>query len=244
MGFLQRILGTRGECVTNAPEKMPADHRAKKPPEQLAACPHCGVILDPPPARNRKCPSCRSKIVVRTRRSDGSKLYLTEDDANIFDAERKADAYRNKALRAAADIGMGQTAFERTEKELLAKSPGYGPGDVFWSLASKQVANQMRAGNWHGLSMTYFHQALWLHNEGRPYARLKVESEKALAQSYAGHGCQELEVMAGCCPNCDQFQGRIYPIEQAINEWPVPVEDCTNGWCTCSWIRVALNLSN
>ena len=239
MGFLQRILGTRGERATNAPEKTPANHRAEEPPEKLAACPQCGVILDPPPPRNRKCTSCQSKIIVRTRRSDSAKLYLTEGDAKVFDRERKAEVFRNKALRAAADLGMDQKAFERVEKELLAKSPGYGPGDVFWTLANKQLANQMRSGNWHGLSMTYFHQALWLHNEGRPYAHLKVEAEKALAQSYAGRDCQELEINVNhCCPNCDQFNGRIYPIEQALREWPVPVQECTNGWCLCTWLPV------
>lgn len=243
MGFLQRILGTRGERATNAPEKTPADHRAEEPQEKLAACPHCGVILEPPPPRTRKCPSCRSKIVVRTRRSDSAKLYLTESDAKIFDAERKADAFRNKAIRAADLIGMDKTAFERTEKELLAKSPGYGPSDVFWTLANKLLGRQMRPLDWGGLSNTYFHMALWLYGTGRPYAHLKVEAEKARAQSYARRGLQELEVMGGGCPNCDQFKGRVYPIEQAVNEWPVPSEDCTNGWCLCMWIPVSLDLS-
>ncbi len=225
MGFLDKLLGTRGKQGANAPE-------------QVAACPYCGVILDPPPQRNRKCPSCGEKIIVRTRRSDGAKLCLTEDDAKVFDAERKAEAFRNKAIRAAAGIGMDERDFERTEKELLAKSSGYSPGDVFWSLAGKQALNQMQSGDWHGLSMTYFQQALWLHDEGRPYAHLKVEAEKALAQSYVGR-CQELEVLTNeCCPNCDQFNGRKYPIQQAVNEWPVPVEDCTNGWCTCTWLPV------
>ena len=229
MGFLDSVFGRRGQRAVE---------------EQPVACPYCGTVLDTPPKSSRKCPACRDKMVVRTRRSDGAKLYLTENDAKVFDAERKADAFRNKAIRAAADIGMDQTAFERTEKELLAKSPGYGPGDVFWALANKLLANQMRSGDWHGLSMTYFHQALWLHNEGRPYARLKVEAQKALAQSYVARlDRQELQIDARCCPNCNKFNGRIYPIERAINEWPVPVDECTNGWCLCTWLPVSLDLS-
>ena len=224
MGFLDSVFGR-------------PDQRSVE--DQPVACPYCGVVLDTPPKGSRKCPACRDKIVVRTRRSDGAKQYLTEHDAKVFDAERKADVFRNKAIRAADMIGMDKATFERTEKELLAKSPGNGPGDVFWTLANKQVANQMRSGNWHGLSMTYFQQALWLHNEGRPYVRLKVEAEKARAQSYTGLDRQELEVDAShCCPNCSKFNGRIYPIEQALREWPVPVQECTNGWCLCTWLPV------
>jgi len=224
MGFLDSIFGKRGEGT--------------KSQESPAACPYCGIVLDTPPTSSRKCPACGDKIVVRTRRSDGAKLYLTAADAKAFDAERKADAFRNKAIRAAANIGLDKTAFERMQGELLAKSPGYGPGDVFWALANRLSAKQMRGGDWQGLSMTYFHQALWLYETGRPYEQLKVEAEKARAQDYALRGIRQLEIMGGCCDNCGRFQSRIYPIEQALREWPVPVEECTNGWCVCTWLLV------
>ncbi len=228
MGFLDSVFGRRGQRAVE---------------EQPVACPHCGTVLDTPPKSSRKCPACRDKIVVRTRRSDGAKLYLTENDAKVYDGERKADAFRNKALRAAANIGMDEKAFERKEKELLARSSGWSPGDVFWALAGEKAKEQALAGDLHGLSMTYFHQALWLYDEGRPYARLKVESEKARAQSYANGGCQELQVSGGAgCDNCKPFDGRVYPVEEAVKEWPVPSEECTNGWCLCMWNPVVRDL--
>ena len=167
MGFLDSVFGRRGQRAVE---------------EQPVACPYCGTVLDTPPKSSRKCPVCRDNIVVRTRRSDGTKLYLTENDAKVFDAERKADAFRNKAIRAAAMIGLDTTAFERTEKELLAKSPVYGPSYVFWALANRQSVAQMRSGDWHGYSMTSHTQARWLYETGRPYAQLKIKAEKPRAR--------------------------------------------------------------
>ena len=87
--------------------------------------------------------------------------------------------------------------------------------------------------------MTYFQQALWLHKTGRGYADIKVEAEKALARHYAEQRCQKLEILCNhCCDSCSRFEGRTYRIEQALSEWPVPVEECTNGWCLCSWLPV------
>ena len=47
------------------------------------ACPHCGVVLAPPPKANRKCPECRERLVVRTRDSD--KLLFTPAGADDYD---------------------------------------------------------------------------------------------------------------------------------------------------------------
>ncbi len=42
-----------------------AGEPAAEPAPPPAACPSCAVILDPPPSRDRRCPRCRQKIVVR-----------------------------------------------------------------------------------------------------------------------------------------------------------------------------------
>lgn len=64
------------------------------------ACPHCGVVLDPPPKSNRKCPDCREQLVVRTRQ--GEKLVFTPAGAEQYDRDRQREVAANKARRHAS----------------------------------------------------------------------------------------------------------------------------------------------
>jgi len=107
MGVLQRLFGG-GQ-----------GSRPGARPVVAAACPYCGVILDPPPQRNRKCPACKENIIVRTRRADGAKLFLTAANGRAFDEQRKKEAARNSALRHARSIGIADHAFRQKEQALF-----------------------------------------------------------------------------------------------------------------------------
>ena len=63
---------------------------------QASDCPHCGVSIDPPPKRSRKCPHCRQPIVVRRGH------LLTEAEADEFD-DRLDDAREAIASRKVAE---------------------------------------------------------------------------------------------------------------------------------------------
>lgn len=48
---------------------------------KTVACPHCGVVLDPPPKASRKCPECREQLIVRTDTVTREKLVLSPEGA-------------------------------------------------------------------------------------------------------------------------------------------------------------------
>ena len=148
MGFLQKLFG--------------GSQQPRRAPRQIAAvaCPYCGVILDPPPQRNRKCPACKESIIVRTRRADGAKVLLTEADGKEFDIQRKKEAARNAALRHAQNIGASDRDFERMEQELTRKWGVAPPGDAFWQLANDAALAAMKTGDWGQLSTIYWEQAM------------------------------------------------------------------------------------
>lgn len=202
-----------------------------------AECPHCGVNFDPPPARTRKCPKCRERVVVRSHRKQ--KFYLTEAQVEAFEKKRAREYLRNAAIRAAENIHVNLEKFETRERDLQDEMPGSGPHDVFWSLANERVASlmkpQMSSSDWHRLSMVYFQQALWLNKQERDYWHLKSEADKAYAQSYALQGIETLEIVAEDCDECRAFHGKQYPIHQAVKSWPIPEGVCTAKWCTCTW---------
>ncbi|MCY3784876.1 MAG: hypothetical protein OXG79_13995 [Chloroflexi bacterium] len=164
---------------------------------------------------------------------------MTDAQVAAFDQERAREVLRNRAIRAAEGIGINRQAFEAREETLQKEMPGAGPGDVFWVLANERATSLMKgrmdSSDWHSLSMIYFKQARWLNEQGRSYWHLKREADKAYAQSYAQRGLDTLEIMADDCDGCRAFNGRRFPIGEAVKDWPIPESVCTADWCTCMW---------
>ena len=185
---------------------QPAQPRQQAPP---SACPYCGAVLDPAPQRNRKCPHCGERIVVRTRRSDRAKLLLTEE-----------------------------SDFRRVERELTEKWGYAPPRDVFWGLASEAAMAAMRTGDEHQLSMVYWQQARLLFEEGREHLQIQREAEKATLHRYAKQGIGHVEIQAGECGVCRADDGRRFSVSDALEKLPIPKEQCENGWCKCMWLPV------
>ena len=228
MSFLSRLFGGKRKEASVA-----------QPPQRSTpgACPSCGTILETPPTRSRKCPACKERIVVRTRRSDRVKLILTEAEGKKFDEQRDREAARNDAIRRSESVGATVEDFSRTEKELTEKWGFAPPRDVFWAVAVKAALAAMEKRDWHQLSMVYWTQALLLHEEGKPHMQLAREASKASLQRYAEDGyTRSVQVIAGCCQLCDRDEGRRFTIPEALEELPIPHDGCErDGWCACMW---------
>ncbi len=69
-----------------------------------AACPWCGVLLQPVPVASRRCPRCREPIVVR--RDAGRVVLLTEAAVPTFESERRRAARGRGAAIVAGFTGV------------------------------------------------------------------------------------------------------------------------------------------
>lgn len=208
------------------------------------ACPHCGVVLDPPPKANRKCPECREPIVVRTR--DGNKLLFTPDGADDYDRQLKRQHDRNAARRKAEAIGVTDAEWDRVEAQ-LAERFGQTPsgGDVFWSLANQATMDAIQAGEWHRAGMVYFQMGLHLQREGRDFHRLRQEamrcSVRDALQSASRIGYEQ-PVLRIYGPQddrnlCAADGGQTFSAEQLLSEDPpVPHYYEDGKWCPCTVI--------
>jgi len=68
MGFLDGLAKPLG---TTAEKEPTARRHGNSLPAIDALCFYCGASINPPPQRNRKCPSCRQSIVIRFQPSLG-----------------------------------------------------------------------------------------------------------------------------------------------------------------------------
>ena len=203
-------------------------------------CPYCGLRIDPAPARSRRCPHCKERIVVRTRRSDGAKLLLTEAAAAEFDQDRRLEAERNEAIRRSANIGVTREHFAKAERDLARKFGFAQPRDVFWMLANEAAVRAMKRGEWHALSMIYWEQARQLYEEGKPHLDLARQASKASLQVFVQGGyVRNVEIVCNCCAQCQRDAGRKMALADAVRELPIPHETCDNdGWCICLWVPI------
>ena len=199
---------------------FPSTRPSPLPPITLSspACPHCGVIQEPPPTRRRKCRDCGQTIHVRTDREERKKYLLTAEEA-----ER----------RAAKDA---QLTRERRNRE--------------WRQLSEQVRVAMQDGDWKSLQAAYQQQAGILFVEDRPHRRVAHEATRAQLMSLLEIGVADVEVMTAdderVCAHCQLLDGKVFTIQEALEEMPIPGPSCTDGneqnshggRCRCVFVAV------
>lgn len=198
--------------------------------------------MNPIPVRSGRCPHCKELVVVRTDRATRGRLLLTKAQAREFDGERKSQAARNKALGASINIGCTEDEFQKMERSLLEKFGIALPGDVFWALANEAIREPMLRQEWHRVARIEWARARWLYDEGRNHIQHLRESRAAdlkarVANSLTGK-VRILTNGEAACAVCRRNDGKVFTIESALSEMPLPVEECENGWCQCMWTPV------
>ena len=242
MNLLHKLLKKpRAEGISESPNGRPAPHDSAQ--NRPAACPYCGVILDPPPGRSRKCPACKEAIVRRKDwRGAGTILYLSQDEARAFDQKYEVAAERAESVRRSLNIGATESDFVETERKLAAKWGVAQPGDVFWDIAVSKLQTAMRLADWQRMGFIYFSQALFLYDSGKPHMRLLQEAAKCELRSLEESGLSQASILAieppGGCAICWAAHDRRFTISDALTKMPVPNPRCTNGWCRCTWLAV------
>lgn len=97
------------------------------PPAKIhenACCPYCGVVFDTPPTRKKKCGDCGWYVYVRTS-EDRVKLYLTQEQVEIFEQEKRLESLEEIIGRYGYSLSSDQKyAFVRDEA-LLASGIAY-----------------------------------------------------------------------------------------------------------------------
>jgi hypothetical protein len=213
------------------------------------ACPHCGVVLDPPPKASRLCPHCREKLVVRTDPVTKEKLVLTPAGADDFDRKKKAAGVKKKIIGRLGGLGFGEADYERGRTELRDQFSGVepGPGDVFWRLANELVMSQEATQQWLDAARTRGEMAQHLHDEGRnPTTVLRQRFENELrwhaevtAPGSTSTALPFLDISAHLnCEPCSRDDGRRLGVAEAQQTMPLPHADCADVYCRCAYRTV------
>lgn len=230
MSLLRKLFGLADHVGSPTPQRSAP--KASPRPLKSSACPSCGEVIDPPSQRKMKCPHCHEWVHPKTNPA-GVRRLLTSEQAKVVQGEWRAKYERSDALGKVQSLGFSEGDFEREARRL---GPGYKPADVFWALANKATIEAARRGDWHCAQMAYYMMAWHLHDEEQPFVDVLRESARAQLRYIAASGPEyQAEIMGGECRLCRKLKGRRSTVKDALKRLPIPVEQCENGFCRCSW---------
>lgn len=210
-------------------------------------CPSCAIGLDRTPTRDRLCPSCRQRIVVR--RVDGRIVLLTAEAAPIVDAhlqraadERRWATERTWWLARSAHVHAPANQLARLSAAPLSASVVDGCRTLYRQSADRTVRAARRKADWSIVARVRRDEAAALFAAaGQPVPPpdevVALHREGMLAELHAlAETTQFAELVgAACCPDCRRSDGQSAKIATELRTPRLPHEGCPKGICACEW---------
>ena len=196
-------------------------------------CPNCHARLEKVPKGKAKCPHCGKPIYVR-----GGKLF-TEYDVNTQDW-----------LARLGCVSVTQKDFDRT-REARAKKFGFQPSvnDVVWGILNKIVIaakDLPPAKCFERCEQAHRVMAQLVASEGKnpnPYiadalrdslTRMELEGVKKVMVFCGGYQTDGT-FSSATCDACKALHRKVFPIEKALAELPVPTVCTSEFGCRCRY---------
>lgn len=190
--------------------------------KRKAKCPNCEEKLSSTPDRKRKCPYCEKYLYVRTTPIERTRLVVTKKEKEEIDF--------NKTL---FDQLLPDKGISKKEAESLFKENNFqSPRDVAWSLCNKKILEHKKKGDYQGLQGVYLVMEKILAHEEKDWIKTAKERLYFQAKEQKEEGLDfviptaALDNQDKLCDTCNILEGSKIDIEKAINDKPVPPEDC------------------
>jgi hypothetical protein len=107
-----------------------------------------------------------------------------------------------------------------------------------WNAFNRKLLNAIKKNDLHKMHTVYFEQAMMLKDEG-------CDSFPALEQSiksglYKEQNFEQLEILIAVdsCDTCKSLGGKLFTIEEAVQQKLLPVAGCGHEACRCTYLPV------
>lgn len=196
-------------------------------------CPYCKKVLDRKPQRKTKCPFCNNDIYVRSKQNVFPSTLLNKEDAIAVDW-----------LKHLEDFGINDNDFINKRRALSKKFGTEAKAtDVIWSLFQELI---LKTEDLHSLKMIYYQMALFKNKRGKDcFTELQLSTEMALMK-FKQNGFKKVRIRTsgeGSCEACHRLANKVFTIEEAFEEMPIPCKECTHklydekrGFCMCYYV--------
>jgi len=211
-----------------------------------AECPYCNKALEKIPAKKTKCPHCGQFIIVRTNPENKSRVVVTETEAKKIDRQWSEIQFYKKWIENLEQFNVTEKDFQ-TKQLALNKKFGHKASthDVIWGIFNTLI---VMTNDPQQLRMINNEMALFLDDEGRnPFPSL-FEASRMELLFLQSTGCKKVEIHTTdnqSCKECNNQNGKIYKIENAIKNMPIPCKKCSfkfepnkKPFCRCMYLTI------
>jgi len=208
-----------------------------------AQCPYCQQELPKKPQRKSKCKFCKQFIYVKSTPTNREKRLMTEDQAKAADAEWSNYHQGRENVNILQAIGLTEADLQRAKKGVFSKKTDQ---QALWALLEKTAK---KSPSLQQKKMAYYYMALISEKEGKEFHVYLTEAIRCELLRYKQSKIQDVKILTAghgnACPTCEQQEGKVYSIKDALKQMPIPCKDCTTtltgekiGFCRCSYIAV------
>jgi len=205
--------------------------------ENSNICPYCKKTLTYIPVKDVNCPFCGNMIYVRQSKD---KKQQTEYYDRLLSESKESAIFIKKIFDSIKGYTFTEDDFNNRKNFMILKT-GKVPKDtevlrsLIVELQAKGIVvyNQLALIlNWEGKD-TY----QYLYNVRRTEL-LNLKKSKIVQNVKIISGAKDMAIES--CPQCKELQGKVFTIDDALKQMPLPVKNCTckiydknRGICRC-----------
>ena len=152
----------------------------------------------------------------------------------------------SKFKRILEGYGINSKEFNKTQINLSKKfGKEASQEDTIWSLFGSISIRNIQ--DFHKTKMIYYCMALFLNEEGKNHYDSLFQSKRFELMHLKKEGIKKVRILSSTngCTECQKMNDKVYAIEKAIKEMPLPHKKCkyylrnkSYGFCRCIWLAV------
>jgi len=166
---------------------------------------------------------------------------MTEAEANEAEAMWQAHEEQNKFVSTLQSLGLSEKDLENESDRIFSRK---SKKEAFFTLLER-VAKE--ADDLHRRKMAHHFLAIEKSRGGKDFLIHLKEAARCELLRYQQQNVKKVEILTAgsgnSCSECEKQSRKIYPIEQALKEMPLPCPSCTHaglgdvpGFCRCTYV--------
>jgi hypothetical protein len=187
-------------------------------------CVYCGKDVGKEIKRKMDCPHCKKTLYIRQGK------VVDEREKEIFDWQKYMDFL-------VPDIESIRTKVEKDLTQRFKQKPS--SHDLIWGMFNHIVVNLREPGS---LETIYLNMAQFLESDGKLKQAVEVRRQAGKMQiaSFIESDIYKYVKIKNCndgsvCSECKKENNKIIPIREALKDPLLPIHNCTNKKCRCTY---------